>query len=415
MAKSAQLDYWQSWVDRNEAAYSDQIDKMDHREALYRGEVREIKPLVSGDKKYGLWLRQAAHVRNIIAENIESEVSASIPQPKVTARRQQDERRAKILEDMLRNELDRLPMEELNDQLERTIPIQGGAFWLVEWDNSKRTHSSVGDVVVSVLHPKQVVPQDGVFTRVEDMDAVAIKLPQTRESISRMYGKELPATDGESDPEVRTLDGEADTAEDMVTQYIVYYRNAHGGIGKISWVNDTLLESSDDFEARRLRRCGACGRVETDPEVKVCPVCGGALQETVEAAEDVYAETTTQLGTVIPGARFGTSPTGETVFEPTKLPYYKPDVFPVFLQRNVSLFGRLLGDSDVDKIEDQQNTVNRLETKIIDRLVKAGTRITLPDRADLRVDPEDGERWYVSKSRRRAEHQAAAIHGRPQL
>lgn len=395
MAKSAQLDYWQSWVDRNEAAYSDQIDKMDHREALYRGEVREIKPLVSGDKKYGLWLRHATHVRNIIAENIESEVSASIPQPKVTARRQQDERRAKILEDMLRNELDRLPMEELNDQLERTIPIQGGAFWLVEWDNSKRTHSSVGDVVVSVLHPKQVIPQDGVFTRVEDMDAIAIKLPQTRESISRMYGKELPETDGESDPDVRTLDGEADTAEDMVTQYIVYYRNSRGGIGKISWVNDTLLESSDDFEARRLRRCGACGRVETDPEVKACPVCGGALQETVEAAEDVYAETKTQLGTVIPGARFGTSPTGETVFEPTKLPYYKPDVFPVFLQRNVSLFGRLLGDSDVDKIEDQQNTVNRLETKIIDRLIKAGTRITLPDRADLRVDPEDCERWYI--------------------
>ena len=50
---------------------------------------------------------------------------------------------------------------------------------------------------------------------------------------------------------------------------------------------------------------------------------------------------------------------------------------------------------DVDKIADQQNTVSRLETKIIDRLVKAGTRITLPDRADLRTDPEDGERWFI--------------------
>jgi hypothetical protein len=67
----------------------------------------------------------------------------------------------------------------------------------------------------------------------------------------------------------------------------------------------------------------------------------------------------------------------------------------VFLQRNVSLFGRLLGDSDVDKIADQQNTVSRMETKIIDRLVKAGTRVTLPDRADLRTDPEDGERWFI--------------------
>jgi hypothetical protein len=70
----------------------------------------------------------------------------------------------------------------------------------------------------------------------------------------------------------------------------------------------------------------------------------------------------------------------------------------VFLQRNVSLFGKLLGESDVDKIADQQNTINRLETKIIDRMIKAGTRITLPDRADFRVDPEDQEKWYIGNA-----------------
>jgi len=51
----------------------------------------------------------------------------------------------------------------------------------------------------------------------------------------------------------------------------------------------------------------------------------------------------------------------------------------------------------VDQIEDQQNTINRMEQKIIDRLLKAGTRITLPDRPDLRTDPKDGERWFLSK------------------
>ena len=66
------------------------------------------------------------------------------------------------------------------------------------------------------------------------------------------------------------------------------------------------------------------------------------------------------------------------------------------LQRSVSVYGRLLGNSDADVIRDQQNTVNRLEQKIIDRLIKAGTRITLPDKANLRTDPEDGERWFLS-------------------
>ena len=397
MNKQDKLDYWQAWRDRNEAALGDAAEIMDQREALYRGEVREISPLTERDKKRSGQWRKSAHLRNIIAENIESEVSSTIPQPKVTARRQSDEWRAKILEDMLRNELDRLPMETLNDMMERTVPIQGGAYWLVEWDNSRRTHSTVGDVTVSMLHPKQVIPQDGVFTSVEDMDAVVVKLPQTRASIKRIYGKDVD--EGEEEPAARTLDSDADTAEDMVTQYVAYYRNDNGGIGKFSWVNDTVLEDMEDFEARRLRRCEQCGEIITDPEEKRCPVCGAeTIREGEEEAEDVFTAIKTGNGTEIPGAAAELDEAGLPLMKPTVLPYYKPDVFPLFLQKNVSVFGRLLGDSDVDKIADQQNTVNRMETKIIDRFIKAGTRITLPDRADFRVDPEDGEKWYVGNA-----------------
>lgn len=398
------LAYWKEWVERNEKAYQDQVDRMDRREALYQGDVREIEPLTARDTERNGDKRETSHLRNIICENIESEVNSSIPQPKVTARRKQDERRAKILEDMLRNELDRLPMEELNDQAERMIPKQGGAFWLVEWDNSKRTHSTVGDVVVSLVHPKEVVPQDGVFGRVEDMDAFALKLPQTKATIKRMYGKDV-RDEGEENPEVRTLDEEASAADDMVTQYIVYYRNNDGGVGRISWVNDVLLEDMEDYQARRLRRCEVCGNISTDPEEKTCPKCGGAFHEQQEKSETLTAPISTELGTKIPQALPMTDQAGNMIQDPlsgrpvmgppTQLPYYQPDTFPVFLQRNVSLFGRLLGDSDVDKIADQQNTINRMETKIIDRFIKAGTRITLPDRANFRVDPEDGEKWYV--------------------
>lgn len=394
--KQARLDYWKDWRDRNESAYTEESERMDGREALYRGEVREITPLTAKDRRKDGQFRKTTHLRNIIAENIESEVSSTIPQPKVTARRQSDEWRAKILEDMLRNELDRLPMETINDMMERTIPIQGGAYWLVEWDNAQKTHSTVGDVTVRMLHPKQVIPQDGVFTSVEDMDAVVLKLPQTRAYIKRVYGKDVEA---EEEPEARTLDADADTAEDLVTQYVAYYRNDNGGIGKFSWVNDTILEDMEDFEARRLRRCQACGEIITDPEQKTCPTCGAAqIKEGEETEEDVFSAIQTGNGTQIPGAAAGMDEMGLPVMQPTKLPYYKPDVFPLFLQKNVSVFGKLLGDSDADKIADQQNTVNRMETKIIDRFIKAGTRITLPDRADFRVDPEDGEKWLIGNA-----------------
>jgi len=391
--KQAKLDYWKEWLGKNESALGDLSVRMDEREALYRGEVREITPLTPKDRKKNGQLRRTSHIRNIIRENIESEVSSTIPQPKVTARRQSDEWRAKILEDMLRNELDRLPMETLNDQMERTVPIQGGGYWLVEWDNSKRTHSTVGDVSVSILHPKQVIPQDGVFGAVEDMDAVILKLPQTRAYIKRVYGKEID--EGEEAPEARTLDNDADTAEDMVTQYVAYYRNEKGGIGKFSWVHDTVLEDMEDFEARRLRKCSQCGEV-LGPDTERCPVCGSEqAQEGEEESEEVFTGMTTGNGTQIPGAAATVDEMGLPMMQPTILPYYKPDVFPVFLQKNVSTFGKLLGDSDVDAIADQQNTVNRMEQKIIDRFIKAGTRITLPDRADIRMDPEDGEKILV--------------------
>jgi hypothetical protein len=392
------MDYWKDWLGRNESAAEIELSKMDRRESLYRGEVREITPLTERDRRRDGRFRETAHLRNIVAENIEAEVNSSIPQPKVTARRKDDERRAKILEDMLRNELDRLPMEELNDLMERTVPIQGGGYWLVEWDNSIRTHSTVGDVTISVLHPKQVIPQDGVFTKVEDMDAIVLKLPQTRAYIERVYGVTLESSSEEA-PEARTINTDSDTAEDMVTQYVAYYRNDDGGIGLYSWCCDTELEDMEDYEARRVRKCPVC-RTITGVGKDVCPNCGASLSESesVVDAENVFKAISTVEGTLIPGAVESRDADGNKRLTPTELPYYTPNVFPVFLQRNVSLFGKLLGESDVDKIADQQNTINRLETKIIDRMIKAGTRITLPDRADFRVDPEDQEKWYIGNA-----------------
>lgn len=130
-----------------------------------------------------------------------------------------------------------------------------------------------------------------------------------------------------------------------------------------------------------------------------CPWCGCKEFETKEQEfEQVMLPIHTEMGVEIPGAQPGLDEQGRPVMRPTLIPFYKPDVYPIVLQRSVSVYGQLLGNSDVDVIRDQQNTVNRIEQKIIDRLMKAGTRITLPDRADLRTDPEDGERWYIGNA-----------------
>ena len=391
------LSMWQDRLARNVAAYDGEESRMDERETLYQGE-RRIAPLVTGARK-----RKTPHVRNLCAELIESQVDSNIPQPKVTPYRREDEWRAKIIEDMLRNELDRLPFEQINDMMERTVPIQGGAAFLVEWDNEQRTHATIGELAVTAIHPKQIVPQDGVYTGIQDMDYIILKIPQTKESIRKKYGVDV-SDETEQEPDVKQAGG-GDTAEDMVTQYVAYYRNDEGGIGLYSWVNHTQLADMEDYQARRLRRCTECGAVEpaegeTDKE-KICPVCGGRTwQENAEEYEEVYVPIPRSDGTQIPGAtREAIADPGQIdemglpavviVETPTKIPYYKPNIYPVILQKNVSVYGKFLGDSDIDKIADQQNTTNRIEAKIIDKLVKSGSYITLPDEASIKVDETD--------------------------
>ena len=410
------LRLWQERLSVNESAYEDEEARMAQREALYMGS-HTITPIVEKDEK-----DETPHVRNICAELIEAQVDSNIPAPKVTARRKEDELKAKLIEDMLRNELDRMPFEKLNDMMERTVPIQGGAAFLLEWDNTQRTHTTVGELTVRVLHPRKIVPQDGVYTGIEDMDYVILKMPQTKEYIKRRYGVDV-SDEGEEDPEIKGDDGSP--SDDMVTQYLAYYRNKNGGIGLFSWVTDYVLIDLEDYQARRLKKCATCGAMEPAEDLesldaptldgtppgghgtmtrngrKACPYCGGTKWE---SAEQDYEELPNPVmrsdGSTIGGMMERVTldetmvdamglPIPMTVQEPMRVPYYKPDIYPVILQKNVSVYGKFLGDSDIDKIADQQNSTNRLEAKILDKLLKSGSFVTLPPAAHIDNNAKD--------------------------
>ena len=461
--KPAKLDVWQKRLADSDVAWKAQMTKMDRREHLYSGD-RELRALTKGDEE-----QKAPHIRNIVFENIESQVSSAIPSPKVTPRRKEDDALAAKIEHWLRCELDRLPFETINDQAERTVPIQGGVGFLVAWDNRKRTHDTVGEEEVAFLHPKQFAPQPGIYTGIQDMDWFIVRQPTTKESIRRRYDVNVE-DEGEQEPQVRGT-GDEDTADDAVTMYIGYAKNDRGGIDRYVWVNDIELEDLENYQARRGPVCAHCGRVRplpgqiiqnrqavvetaeqdaveaeqdtvavetrkqiagrtlamqlaqdvaaglgggletlaaegaaAEPEDQrlrydgegPCPWCGSTNWTTKEQEyEEVTLPIANSSGLVIPGAQPEIDESGLAVMRPTRIPFYRPDVFPVVLQKSVSVYGQLLGNSDVDVIEDQQNTTNRMEKKIIDRLVKAGTRITLPAKATLRTDPVDGERWFL--------------------
>lgn len=414
------LRIWKDRLGTAQSAYQKQLSQMDEREALYKGS-RAIKSLDGEIDK----TKATPHVRNIVAELIEAQVDSNLPAPKVTPRRKEDEHLAEIIENMLRDEMDRLSFELINDQAQRTVPIQGGSFYLLEWDNTEGTQTTVGENALRGLHPKQVIPQDGVTNDLEEMDYIFVKIPTTKAYIRRRYDKDVD-DEAETEPQIRGSEGQSE-ADDMVTQIVAYFRNDDGGIGLYSWAGDTELECLDDYQARRLRVCAKCGEKEPPEEFtptdiptldgswpgeaapkekgeNVCPICGGSKWEMAnEEFEEIWEPITRTDGKVIPGAMQQTLQHPEELGEdgqmlpawtemqevPTRVPYYKPDIYPIVLQKNVSVFGQLLGDSDVDKIRDQQLSINRLEKKIQEKLMESGSVTTLP--VDATVKNEDTE------------------------
>lgn len=75
--------------------------------------------------------------------------------------------------------------------------------------------------------------------------------------------------------------------------------------------------------------------------------------------------------------------------EKTKIPYYKPDIFPLVLRKNVSIDGKFLGNSDIDFIKDQQNEINKYMTKITEKTQKGGSLVVMPVELSVRDTDEE--------------------------
>ncbi len=408
------LSLWQERFRVCEEHYKPVITKMEDMQKLYDG-GRKIPRNPNIQKEVTL---DASNVQNIVYELIESQINSNIPSPKVDALNEEDEDRAVIIEEMLRGQLNRLPFEVLNDQDERVCPINGGSWFLIEWDNTIKTHNTVGDIQVTALHPKQVIPQAGV-TDFRQGEYIFVLLTQTKEYIKRRYNVDV-AEESEEYPYVERKEGE--NAKDLVTQIICYFKNDAGGVGLISWVNDTLLDYMEDYQARKQEVCKQCGAVR---DGDTC-ICGSDKfkqsnldDEIIKVAPEVNMPTPMpdmqgmpqmqgmqELGQgmsnnvpEIPGELNAPNLLNAPQQTEIRAPYYKPNIFPLVLRKNVSEHGKVLGTSDVEKIKDQQIAINKSNTVIDEKMYSGGSYVMLPEKKNIettdkqlkvvRVKPEE--------------------------
>lgn len=390
-----------------------------HAETLY-SKLQQHLEQYKGSRKIDGSDVEATQIRNITYELVESQVTSYLPTPSVSPKMQSDrnEQNAKSIETLLRNKRDELPFEKLNDLDERYNPIYGGSIWLIEWDNSIMTHDTVGDVKISCLSPKHFTGQPNIFD-VKEMEYCFIEFETTKEDIVRKYGVS---------PEVAEETESDDNADDKTaTLYVCYYKNDEDKVCQYIWSGDTELSDIEDYYARKRKICKVCGKREElceckHPKLELLnedfetlemdiPLSDGtvipAMSEVYENGQIVYETQKRQVvlenGTVALDDSSGMlMPIMEDVqvpkMAPTKLPFYTPNILPIVIRKNTSEEDNLLGQSDCEFIRPQQQAINKLESRIAEKLMGSGVYPIVPEDFDGDLDNSIFKKVFRAKA-----------------
>lgn len=395
------LKTWKKRLEEARESYGSDKNRMKTYQGYYDGDrsvAQDPNSSYSPSKK-------ASNVRNIVYELIESQVDSSIPMPKVRAIHPEDEELAKKLEHYLENKIKTTKLPLLNDMMERNVPVQGGDFFHVQWDANAGLHSQIGDIKVSEIHPKKLIPQPGMV-EIEAMDYFFVQELYTKKKVKAIYGVSVEDCGNDYTDLAGEQSSTASINSDIVTVNTAYYHNEHGGVGIFVWCDTEILLDLDDYEARYLDHCAKCGAVMQNG---VCPECGSKKvkkmpEEYEEMAEGMEVKTSYPMadGTFsrnidpfteeeAPKMYENGQPVMDEMGQPVmemrkvkrKIPYYKPNIYPVVLRKNITQNDKLLGGSDVAVIIDQQDTVKKLGSKINEKLLKGGSFVTLPTGIDV--------------------------------
>lgn len=340
--------------------------------------------------------------RNITYELIESQFSSYLPStavmPEVYSER--NDRNAKSIERLLKNKRNQLPFEKMNDIDERYSPIYGGSIWLVEWDNSIKTHNTVGDVKITCWSPSHFVGQPCIYD-IDDMEYCFITFETTKEDLVRKYGVPIDVTD---DTESEN-GGETD---ETATVNVCYYKNDEDKICQYIWSGDTELQDIEDYYSRKVYVCKNCGRrkelctcdkpdyelqddeyEELDHDIvlsdgSVIPAASPVMKDGQVVMEESQQQAVLEDGSVAMDEINGimipaTVPVQVPKLERTKLPYYTPSKFPIIIRKNTSQENSLFGQSDCEFIRPQQQAINKIESRILEKLMNAGVYPTAPE------------------------------------
>ena len=336
--KKTALEYWRGLYEAALLADAERIDSMERNMRQYLG-TDEID---GSDER-------ALTVRNITYEIVESQVDPDVPLPKADAALYSEKRdkNARTVERLCASVRDLLPFEAMNDVDERYTYVYGASIWYVEWDGA-----SADGISIQCLSPLDFIGQPGIY-EIENMDYCFLRFTTTRSELSRKYGvpdEMLSLAAYEYSYGAEGADG------DTVTLVVGFYKQ-DGEVGKIVFSGDLLISDTPFYYARKLYFCAECGE----------PLSACRCQHPRKYSTNLLYEQAE-----LPESK-------QTV----TLPYYLPKDFPIIIRRNTAPIASLYGLSDCERIRPQQQAINKVESRILQKLLRAGVTPVMPEDASV--------------------------------
>ena len=346
------FDKWKELYDDAVSKKQPLTEKAKRRNLLYKGEAQPIDPTTGRFSS-----KKADCKRNMCFELVETQINNGIPQPKVTPRDPNNDNLASELEGYLQEETDRLKSEEINDNAERGTLKQGTAFYLVGWDETQNTPTTSGELFVKYYPFEKVFPQPGI-TRIEDAEYIFIEELVSVRKLKQVYNKTVE---------------ESAEYKGMNTLITVYYLHEKTGcLSRFGWIKDTdqVIFDDEDWELRKVKVCKECGE-EMHSHTR-CPLCGSDKAEYVSQELEILDDNLVSGDPTNPESMQVLAKAG------TAIPYYKIKQLPFVLRKNISADGELYGVSDIDLLESNQISMNKILTKMEENVMKAGSFVTKP-------------------------------------
>jgi len=374
----------------------------DSFELIYRG-TQKTTANVNSKKKQNV--KKTNVVRNIAYEIIESQINTDVPEPKVKSNKPGFLDQAKMIEEKITADIEALPSDRMADTLERHTYTNGVGLVALHWNITKGNHNELGEKELINKHPKQIIPQPGVY-EVEKMDYIFYVSIVTKDYIKNTYGIEV---DDETFayPEMNQITGddyEQDASkdytktEDLVTETVCWYKDDDNDVCKITWVGETIVEFEPKYYFPRTQKCKDCG-MDNSADAELCSSCQGKKLEknisTVEVIEQEMALTpisfTKKQKKVVDDTVLGRKRVVIDIIEDvterivpagTEIPRFAIDRFPIIKRINIPLAFSFRGVSDIEVIQTLQESLKKVLSRIEEKVLLAVSVIAMPKGMD---------------------------------